>query len=284
MKKYIAFASTLMLAATAILFLDSCKKEEPDTETVSATDNAICEAEFTRLMPDVNGIAVNEEGTHNRVSLGNSVLSTCYTLSWSGDTALAVPGVTGHMFVDFGTTGTCQSPDGKTRKGMIEVIFDDGWRTIGSTDTIKLTNFQVNSGNGDVQYDGTVAVTWTDSFTYNYKVMGGKCTKGTAWTVLWDCDRTMKWVAGANDSIASNDVFQMWGTANGTNRESKTFTVDVTMSDCIVRRADCRYIVAGRLTLTPEGKNARTVDFGDGTCDDKANLIINGNSFEFTLQ
>src|SRR5687767_6755178 len=120
MKKYTLSAS-LFLAAAAFVMLPSCQKEEPDTETTSATDNAICEAEFSRIMPDVNGIAINEEGIERLLP---GVASACYTLSWSGDTAMSIPGVTGHMYIDFGTSGTCQSPDGKYRMGMIEVIFD----------------------------------------------------------------------------------------------------------------------------------------------------------------
>lgn len=277
MKKYTLFI-TVLTTAIVSFSVQSCKKDEPDTETTSATDNAICESEFSRIMPDVNGIAVNEDGTHNRTTAG-TLSASCYTLSWSGDTALAVPGVTGHMFIDFGTNTTCTSPDNKIRSGMIEVIFDDGWRTIGSSDTIKLYSYKVDG----VQYDGKIAIAWTDSFTYNYKVMNGKCTKST-WEILWDCNRTMQWVSGMNDTIAANDVFKMWGTANGTNRESKTFAVDVPSSTPIIRRADCRYITQGVISITPEGKQERTVDFGDGTCDDKATLIINGNSFEFTLQ
>jgi len=198
---------------------------------------------------------------------------------------MSIPGVTGHMYIDFGTSGTCQSPDGKYRMGMIEVIFDQAWRAIGSSDTIKLTGFKVKNGASAVpiQYDGKVVVNWEDSVTYGYQVIGGKCTKGAEWTVLWDCNRTMKWVAGATDTIPGNDVFEMWGSANGTNRENRAFTVDVPTSTPIIRSAACRYITKGMLTITPDGKNARTVDFGDGSCDNKATLIIDGNSFEFTL-
>ncbi|MEW6468376.1 MAG: hypothetical protein AB1458_05590 [Bacteroidota bacterium] len=281
MKRYFLFSSILLTGALA-LTLQSCKKEEPDTETTSATDNAICEAEFSRIMPDVNGIAVNEEGIQRLLP---GVASACYTLSWSGDTAMSIPGVTGHMYIDFGTNSTCASADGKIRSGMIEVIFDQAWRAVGSSDTIKLINFKVknNSTHGGIQYDGKIVIAWQDSVTYNYQVIGGKCTKGSEWTVLWDCNRTMKWVGGAGDSIPGNDVFHMWGSANGTNRESRDFTVDVPSGTPLVRTAGCRYITSGELTITPDGKNARTVDFGDGTCDDRATLIINGNAFEFTL-
>ncbi len=59
--KRILFSSLFLIGLIA-LTLNSCKKEEPDTETQSAVDNNICETEFTKMMPRINSYGINEQG------------------------------------------------------------------------------------------------------------------------------------------------------------------------------------------------------------------------------
>jgi hypothetical protein len=37
------------------------------------------------------------------------------------------------------------------------------------------------------------------------------------------------------------------------------------------------------MELTPEGKSKRIIDFGNGNCDNKATITIDGNKFQFDL-
>jgi hypothetical protein len=52
----------------------------------------------------------------------------------------------------------------------------------------------------------------------------------------------------------------------------------------LVKKGDCKWIVSGQFEIVPEGLSARSVDFGDGTCDNKAKVTINGNVFEIVMQ
>ena len=84
-----------------------------------------------------------------------------------------------------------------------------------------------------------------------------------------------------------DDEFAVYGNANGTNRNGKTFTVNVSSGDPIVRKMSCQWVSDGTFDITPDGLATRTVDFGypnNGACDDKATLTIKGNTFEFTMQ
>jgi hypothetical protein len=112
----------------------------------------------------------------------------------------------------------------------------------------------------------------------------GKCSKhsGTDWEILYNCTRSMTWTAGYNTPADPNDdVFTFTGTASGTDRNGINFTVNVITP--IEKRGDCRYITKGIFEVVPEGKNTRTVDFGNGTCDNKATLKIKNSTFTFTL-
>ena len=50
-----------------IIVINSCKKKEPDTETTSATDNSICEGEYSRIAPNTIGIAVGDSGVQKGI-------------------------------------------------------------------------------------------------------------------------------------------------------------------------------------------------------------------------
>jgi len=272
MKKIIS-ALLMCFLAWFTFSIGSCKREELDTETVSTTDNALCESEFLRVFPETNGYAIGEEGVQ-RTILGNSIQSLCPRDSV--DPADTLDGFPVTLWMDYGTAG-CVGPDGKTRKGIVRAVFNQSWDSSNATVDIFLDNYYVNN----IHYEGTVQVTKTSN-SFTQRVLNGKCTKAD-WTILWACDRTMTWVAGqSTPTDPTDDVYEFSGTANGTNRELKTFEVEITSP--LVRSKACTWITKGTMTLTPEGKAARTVDFGNGACDNIATLTINGNKFQFNLQ
>ena len=52
----------------------------------------------------------------------------------------------------------------------------------------------------------------------------------------------------------------------------------------LVKLENCNYIVEGTVEYLKDGKVAATVDFGDGTCDDKATKTVDGKTVEITLK
>jgi hypothetical protein len=47
----------------------------------------------------------------------------------------------------------------------------------------------------------------------------------------------------------------------------------------------CRkHFVSGIFNHTPENKPTRTIDFGDGACDDIATVTVNGKTYTVTLR
>jgi hypothetical protein len=44
---------------------------------------------------------------------------------------------------------------------------------------------------------------------------------------------------------------------------------------CLLRR-----ITKGTVELNPEGKNTRTIDFGNVECDNEATVTVNGKTFK----
>ena len=268
--KRIALTIAFVFAASAIYV--SCKKDDvADTETTSATDNSLCEGEFLRVLPTVNKIAIDEPGVH-RIPSSATVTSTCPSVS-----LLTAPNqfpVT--MQIDYGT-GCTDSVDGKVRSGRINVTYDRSWDSSGCVMTMVLDSFYV----GAIHFEGTCTVTRTAN-QFHQVINNGRCSKaGSApWEILWNTDKTITWTTG-NSNSQGPQIIEVTGTNSGTDRNGKTFTATVTSP--ITRDLTCSWITKGTVVLTPEGKPERTIDYGDGNCDNRGTITIEGNTFEFTM-
>ena len=269
--KRILLASILSVSAIA-LTLNSCKKTEPDTETQSAVDNSICEGEFTSRMPVIHGFAIKENGVK---SMLDERTGSCPSININpADTLDGFP-VT--MMLDYGT-GCVDSIDHKVRKGQIYATFNKSWDSAGAVVTVKLVNYYV----GSLHYTcDSIMITRNSLTSFTNQIIGGKCID-PSWNLEWSGTRTLTQTAGfATPFNPYDDVFSLTGNANGKNRNGKTYTVNITSP--VVKRATCSWIESGKIDITPEGLSARTVDYGNGTCDNQASLTINGNTFTFTM-
>ena len=54
------------------------------------------------------------------------------------------------------------------------------------------------------------------------------------------------------------------------------------VTETLVRKLSCLYLVSGRIEVTQEGLTG-TLDFGDGDCDAIATIIFNGNEYPVVL-
>lgn len=274
----------LALASMIVVFVNSCKKDRPDSDTQSSVDNSICEGEFSRLFPQTNSIAVNDSGVQKwgidlPVPMGNC---PDYFID-TADIANGFP-VTLWMFYGSDNDGdsiyevACTGSDGKTRAGIVKAVFNGPWHQPGTVVTHTLKNYFVNG----IKFEGVVDVTRSGS-VFTQVVTGGKCTKGSAWTILWNSSRSITTLMG--DSLNPfDDVCLISGSASGTDRNNKAFSVDIDASNPLRREMGCPYIVQGIQTVKLDGKKDRTINYGSGTCDNIAVLTIDGNEFEFNLQ
>lgn len=273
--KRILYSTVLFVSAVTALTFNSCKKEEPDTETQSATDNSICEGEFTGRMGVINSFAIKEQGVKSMRTPGQPTISFVMA-----DTLDGFP-IT--MYIDYGTVGIVDPIDGKTRKGQVTAKFSNSWDSLGTNVTVKLIDYYVKTATGAnfVQYAcDSMMIGHPSAYTFTNSVIGGKCI-APSWNLGWACSRTVTQTAGMGDTLLTNDIYQYTGNAQGKTREGKNYTVNVTVP--VIKDMSCTWIKQGRIDLTPEGKATRTVDYGSGVCDDQATLTINGNTFAFTM-
>lgn len=268
------FAASAILATVFAVTFSACKKVEPDTETQSAVDNNICETEFTKSMSTVNSFAIKENGIKSLLDYANGRASGPAIIVDPADTLDGFP-IT--MVIDYGTTGITDSIDHKVRKGTITCVFSNNWHIVGSSVNVTFAGFSVN---GITYACDSMKIRRSAATAYTYEVFKGKCISPN-WNLEWETVRTVTQTGGAGDLDPYNDVFSFTGSASGLNREGKAY--QVTIVSPIIKRSSCSWIESGRMDLTPEGLATRTVDFGTGNCDNQATLIINGNSFTFSM-
>jgi len=279
MKKNI-FISLLLTVSLGIVF-DSCKKPETDTETQSATDNAICEAEFTAIMPSTNARAVKQVGINgNKLAAGAGP----YVVIDSSINGQKWPR---RMHIDFdrdptGTvTGGFTDADGRFRKGILSMLFDTTWVTAKNPrvtiDTMK--NYSVNG----ITYKARAIIISKTSNSYSTTVEDGSCTN-SSWTLKWSGTRTFT----IFNSGKSNEEVHVTGSANGTNRDNVSYSTNITSP--LVKSTACTYISSGVIDITPSGKAVRTIDYSvdaagnhKSACDNAVALVIKGNTFIFKI-
>jgi hypothetical protein len=268
--------SCLFFALAIIAFACNKKeKAEVDIETQTSVDNSIAEQAFVEIVPVVNQIGVNEPGVNKTDT--NTINFSCAKYTITGDTANFPSGGTVTITIDYGTAG-CMDNDGRVRKGKIIAVFNNKWNVDGATANITLENYSV----GNLNYTGSMLLTRNNATTLSYAVSNAKCTDGT-FTISYECNKTIEKIQGAStDSIWIDDVYKFTGTSSGVNRNGKSYTTKIV--EPLIKKNNCKWIDTGVIEVTPEALSTRTFNFGNGTCDDKATVTINGNTYNFVLR
>jgi len=290
-----------LLSMFSIAFY-ACKKDQPEpapgvTDTQSARDNSIAESAFSSEFDEISDLGIAELGagktgtncviTSSCVFGGTKVITVANCWSSFPDT----------VTIDFGTG--CTGYDGRTRTGILQVIFSDKWRNAGAIATVTPNNYKVDG----YARSGVVTFTNINGFdstcTTNLKMNKKVNANGTSGyaiietptgTIQWQCDRTTELVAGCLTDTVYDNVYQRYGTADGINQKGKAFSVNVSQSTPIVKAVSCKWPQDGILEITPQGKSMRSVDFaypnaqGSGICDAEAEVTVNGNTITFTMQ
>lgn len=144
--------------------------------------------------------------------------------------------------------------------------------------TITFENFTIN-GN---LIEGTKVITKTAPYIFTATCENGKITFTDGKTYTRTFNRTRTWVDGTNTPYnVWDDVFEVTGGATGINRNGYVYTHTIT-NPLRVERA-CRFIVSGTVEMLVNEKTVM-LDYGSGTCDNKATITYNGKTTEIKLR
>jgi hypothetical protein len=268
---------TALAFFTAALIFTSCKKDNANAEEIAITVEA-AENQATADNTDEDVIDLTEEAaargnvlldvpSGNNQPINNNYLGQCVIVTVTGSFPAK------NIKIDFGTG--CTDRFGNTRKGVINVVLTNFLFTPNAVATITFDNYFINN----IKREGTI--TYTNKSTlgnpnkvWQRTVTNGKVTMPNGRYWLHTADITYTQTAGAlTPNTVLDDVFNITGTRSTTNAAGKTRTA--TTLTALQKVIACRYITQGTLQL--QGTNHTAVlDFGDGTCDNKATISING--------
>jgi hypothetical protein len=159
-------------------------------------------------------------------------------------------------------------------------IFDRDARSVTITKTFQ--NFSFNdvtvtgkniivktwrNSDGNIQSVKTIAVT--------LKWLDGKTAERTG-------IKTREWVEGKGTRTWGDNVFLITGNVTTTFENGTVFTSEIIVP--LRREMACRFIVSGVVEIS-KGNRQGTLDYGDGTCDNKATFTpLEGVVKEITLR
>lgn len=266
------------LLILSIALVSACKKDRDDLNDTSVAGDSEQSETFSN---DVMNIADNAAKTGDagaRTSAPEEIyegLSKCATITHD---TLSNPKV---LIIDFGSSN-CLCADGRNRRGKIIVNYTGRYFEIGAVKTMNFENFFRN----DNQLEGTRTITNNGldaqgRMNWTIKAENMKITKSNGKVHTWNSVRTRTMLSGNETKTWIDDVYEITGAASGVNANGLNYTANITKP--LHRAMSCRWIDSGTIEITPEGRALRTVDFGNGNCDDQATVSVRKKTRNITL-
>jgi hypothetical protein len=79
-----------------------------------------------------------------------------------------------------------------------------------------------------------------------------------------------------------DDVYTITGNSTGINSNNNSWITEITQP--LIRKFGCAWREKGQITLTVKSNSITAIlDYGDGACDNKATVTINGVTIPITL-
>jgi hypothetical protein len=294
MKTNLKNLPAILLLATAITSLISCKKDKSTPSSSStATNNAA--ANMTANAVTADNIYSDAFSVALQTSSDQSLDIMMQRAGRSTDSPQGIEGtyycanisVSGSTFpvtvtVDFGTG--CKSADSITRSGSITYVFSGRLSTPGTTISATFNNYVVNG----YQLNGiyTIANTTTNlnSPQLTTTVTGGN--------ILFPTDTSYSFAGTKTISLASGSIINVSGlvfniTGNYKIGSSYGDTLAVTVTTPLEKKVTCQYVDQGVISFDYTKNTdsvSGTLDYGSGTCDDQALLTIGPFTENITIR
>lgn len=296
------------LAAILFVFTLSilaCQRENsgtaPQDEEFYSQTSTEADAESELVFSDVfdNVIGVNDfvgiayVGIFGRT--GNTSGGSGGT-DWRSDTIRCFTVTTTHLsttnsfpvtiVIDFGAG--CVGRDGHNRSGKIITTYTNRLLVPGAKATTTFENFYIDS----IHVEGTHEISNIGTITelkLQVVVENAKLTKPNGNYTEWNSRKTITRLEGNLTPLPLDDVFSIDGEAHGKVKRGNIIVAwNTEIVEPLIKKFSCRWIVKGRLrvarlNLSNTSPWIAILDYGNGNCDNRAVLTINGVSHEITL-
>jgi len=192
----------------------------------------------------------------------------------------AVTGYPVIITIDYGDSTITRN--GRVISGIVKIELYGDKGTDGRTRKISFIGCSIDS----IGIEGTSTQTLnTDSTTTRKMTVNSNVTftlaNGTAITRVGDIVR--EWIKGLNTPLENDDdMIQVTGSVKVQSSTGDTYMRLITQP--LIRLEDCRHAVQGIVQFSQNDSIIGELNYGDGTCDNLAELTTGGETIEIKLQ
>jgi hypothetical protein len=303
------FLTQLIITTTLFsLIFFSCKKETsssgltPDQEQEVASLSTQSETETEFVFNDVfdNVLGVNAEvgiggtgvfGRKGNLQNGRETdldsIPACVTITIARPNAPDL--FPEKITIDFGSG--CLGKDGHIRSGKIITTYTGRLTVAGKEATTTFEKFKLDS----ISVQGTHKIKNTtvqggNQRQFTIDIEDAKLVKPNGNYAYWTSHRVITQVEGnLTPDLALDDVFTITGSAHGKMKQGNDlYAWNSEITEPLRKRFACHWISKGilkvwRETLSGNSKWVSILNYGQGICDAKAELTINGITKEIQL-
>lgn len=272
MRKITCISSILI-----VLFFGGCQKDATTTTTPQPGDNNSSEGSVIIADRTFDGLNVLVDGYFSSTGMKSAVLATCPSITATTNASFPIT-----ITCDWGT-GCTSAEDGITRMGKITASVSGMMNVPNSVVTFTFNDF-VSDGN---KISGVHKITYVGLNAGNnwprYTVLTeAKIEFPDKKFITYRATYTRLQSEGsATPLILSDDVWRIEGSSSGITREGVAWTASY--PSALVKKASCKWFSSGSVLVTPTGGIPCTINFGDGTCDNKATLTIGDKTTNIVL-
>jgi len=292
----------ITLYALILFCIVACQKDDkvtdsPEDRQEFATATSASDADAQIIFDDV---LENVVGVNSEVAIGGTGVFAPNVAHESGSGPLSVEGDSAKCYVltvthlneneffpakveiDFGAG--CTGHDGITRKGKIIIVYSKHLILPGATATTTFDGYYVDG----IHVEGTHLITNNSSangLALSVKVTNAKLTFENGNYTEWNTEKNWIQSQGFGTVQPSDDIFELSGSSNGsTKRGEKFYQWTAATTTPLVKKFTCKHIVQGSITFSKNNSGTAVLDYGDGSCDNKATLTAGNWSLEITLR
>lgn len=284
-------AALFFIALSAGVY--SCQKEKQTTdpaeekEAIASRTVGESDAEAEIIY---DGIFDDAMGVNEDVAMGGTGifgrLNACPTVTVTRNNPPAPFPV--RVVLDFGRG--CVGRDGKFRKGKIIHVYTNRLLLPGAVVETSFENYYQDS----IKIEGAYRIKNTTEVPvrprYQTNVINGKLIRPNGNFTLWNGEKVRTQVEGAlTPLLPMDDVYSTTGSARGqVRRDTTTIFWNSTILDPLIKKMNCRWIVKGAVRNVRENTTSGerwqgVINYGNGDCDNRAVVVINGVSYLITL-
>jgi len=266
--------NAFLLFSFLMVITSGCQKDPVSTIT-EITPPVTAEESSLLAEQTFNDINTFSDNYMKESGLKSQPLEPCPSVTWN---LSALPF---SLSFDWGTG--CTGTDNLSRKGKITVSLTGKMDVANSIATFAFDNYYTQgyklTGVHKLTYVGFLAGTSHPKY-YVFTEARIDFPNGKFMTYRSESFRIL--AEGASTVALEDDVWRTEGTSRGVTADGVSWTARV--NSALVKSAGCRWISKGIMLITPKDLPEFKVDFGEGTCDNKATVTKNDKTYTIEMK